>query len=334
MSDPQNKIAILLDSRAAGGIESHVIELSAALKAIGKQPHIVLWCDYGEHPLERRAAEKDLPLLKLDGKMRTLVTFLRKQQIAILHTHGYKANIVGRIVGLLLRIKVIATYHNGDVGEGKLRLYTRIDELSAPLSRNIAVSDQIASRLGKRARVITNFVEMPRHFHVLRRTHVAFVGRLEPEKGPLRFSELTQAHPGTRFAVFGDGSLRSSMEAMSGTNTLFFGQIREMAPYWSGIDILVMPSVMEGLPMAALEAMAHGVPVIATRVGALPELITHGENGFLMDDTPDALSDLLRHWQQLSGMQRMAMREKARATILHRYSSKAVILDVIDLYAA
>jgi glycosyltransferase involved in cell wall biosynthesis len=334
MSNPQNNIALLLDSRATGGIESHVLELALALKATGNTPIILLWCDYGVHPLQARAQESGIALVKLNGKLRTLISFLRKERIAILHTHGYKANIVGRVTKLMMPLKVIATYHNGDVGEGKLRLYTRIDELSAPLSRNIAVSDDIAARLGNRAQVISNFVGMPRHLRASRRTHVAFVGRLEAEKAPLRFSELTRHFTGLRFAVFGQGSLRAEMEATSGSNTHFFGQISEMTPYWSGIDILVMPSLTEGLPMAALEAMSHGVPVIATPVGALPSLIKHNDNGFLVDGSPQSLIDAVEYWRALPERTRMTIRRRARDTILDHYSAQAIISDVLDVYAA
>lgn len=330
----KKNIALLLDSRAVGGIETHVLELAIALQQQQQMVTIVFWQDYGSHPMEKMAKDAQIEVVKLNGSFISLLLFLWRAQIQVLHTHGYKANVMGRFACLASSCRSVATFHNGDTGAGKLRAYTWLDQASAVLSRNIAVNTQIANRVKYRTQVIANFVRLPT-VNVMRgsRTHIAFAGRLVPEKGGVVFAELTTRWPARRFAVFGAGAEQETMCEISGSNTLYLGQVRTLEPYWSGIDVLVISSFTEGLPMVALEAMSHGVPVIATRVGALPQLIEPGVNGYLADISVDSLDQCLQTYFSLNAEQRHNMRAAAIATINSRYSSKTVIHDILEVYA-
>ena len=95
----------------------------------------------------------------------------------------------------------------------------------------------------------------------------------------------------------------------------------EMPSLYQLADLVVIPSVLEATSLAALEAMASGCIVLATRVGGLPELITHGQSGFLCDPrSPDSLLAGIRAAIRLSGDQRIALGTAARATVVDQYS--------------
>jgi O-antigen biosynthesis protein len=121
---------------------------------------------------------------------------------------------------------------------------------------------------------------------------VGFSGRWSEEKDPLAFVEIARRAPADlslRFAMTGTGPLRAAIEQAVAAAHFPEGRFRlvgeapDVVPYLRSYDVLVLPSHLDGRPIVVLEALALGVPVIASRVGALPELIEDGVNGFLCD---------------------------------------------------
>lgn len=125
-----------------------------------------------------------------------------------------------------------------------------------------------------------------------RTTHVGFLGRLVREKGPDVFVKAAlKSSESVQWLVAGDGPMRSELEDLvaasgPGARISFLGFVDGSA-FVESIDILVLPSKAEGLPVAVLEAMAVGVPVIASPVGAVPEVVRDGETGVLLVDDVD-----------------------------------------------
>jgi glycosyltransferase involved in cell wall biosynthesis len=120
---------------------------------------------------------------------------------------------------------------------------------------------------------------------------IGMMARMFPQKRYdifLRAAAIISAGmPDTRFAVLGDGPLRPGLENLSnelgiGPKVTFFGEQREVGPYISAFDVAVLLSEAEGCSNSILEAMASGKPVVATDVGGNPELVSHGETGFLV----------------------------------------------------
>ena len=326
-------IVILLDSRQAGGIETHVYQLGKALKSSGWPAEIWFYQKYqAEHPLEQALKDSAIRFRYLSGKLPELISALKSTQPLLLHTHGYKAGIFGRLAAVITRSPIVSTFHNGDPGEGIVRLYSLLDQLSSPVSKNIAVSDEIARRWIRAPHRIDNFVDVPEH-HPSSGKAIAFVGRLSHEKGPDLFLQLAKHQPLLPFRLYGSGPMEDILKKQQINNVMFMGQVKSMEAHWREIGLLCITSRFEGLPMVALEAMAHGVPVLCFPLGGLPDLIVQGFNGWTSPvGDLHGMSNLLQFWFSLPEAVKWQLREACVATVINKYSSQAILPKILDVY--
>jgi glycosyltransferase involved in cell wall biosynthesis len=154
---------------------------------------------------------------------------------------------------------------------------------------------------------------------------IVCVGRLSPEKGQAglleAFAKLRASHPGLRLRLIGDGPNRSALEALAGRlglidSVTFVGRLPEEQTLEeiAQSDLLVLPSFMEGLPIVLIEAMALGVPVVASRVAGIPELVEDCATGLLF--LPSDWSDLA------SKIERLLVDDALRSSITERAPAK------------
>jgi glycosyltransferase involved in cell wall biosynthesis len=328
---------LLLDSRGAGGIETHVAELAEGLAEAGERPRVLFLQDHGPHPLRDRLAAARIPQESLAGGFGPLARRLRCGRPRLLHTHGYKSNLLGRAAARLAGVRVVASFHAGERPTGRVGMWEAADRWTSCLGGRIAVSAPIRARIPWGAVLVPNFVALPEMGPAAAAAPgpatIAFVGRLSPEKGPDLFCDLAALLPGLGFEAFGDGPMRGACEMQAEDRVRFHGARPGMGDAWSGIGLLAITSRAEGLPLAALEAMAHGVPVAAFAVGALPELIRDGVDGFLAPPGDlSALAQRIRLWASLSHDTRASMGEQARAAIAASYGRDAGIARMRDAY--
>ena len=242
--------------------------------------------------------------------------------VQILESHGYKGHVVCIALKKWLGLPWIAYIHGWTSENLKVALYNSIDRNIVRFADHIIpVSQSLGARLpmGRKAReriiVINNAADLMQHpaggsldargtLNVLNGdTLVGVVGRLSPEKGHRYFVEaMRRLSPDLRVkAVFiGDGPEKENLRraiARFGLSdrVVLAGFQRDVAPFYAACDVVALPSVAEGMPNAALEAMSFGKPVIASNVGGIPEVIVHGETGFLVPPrNPDALAATLK----------------------------------------
>jgi glycosyltransferase involved in cell wall biosynthesis len=235
-----------------------------------------------------------------------LVRLLRRERPDIVHLNSSKALAVGRVAAVIARVPIcIATVH-GWPFSARSRLYLIAERLLAPLATaTICVSENellvgLAAGTCRRDRsvVILNAVDVaaaPTAHLNGHRPQIVSVGRLRPPKDFVTLAEaLRRLEPDTfRAAIIGDGPERDMFPADAPAQLL--GERDDVRELLAGSDLFVLSSRSEGLPMSVLEAMAAGLPVVATAVGGIPELVVDGETGLLVPPgDPDALADALR----------------------------------------
>jgi glycosyltransferase involved in cell wall biosynthesis len=336
-------IWLLLDSLTFGGIESYVLELAKGLKQQGQVAQVVLLSKHDEesllidklkqanirfrylHQLVDAQPSTSLPTLT-----KQLFMASRKHKPRVIHAHGYKASIINKLTPH--RANTVVTYHSGETPKGRVWLYDFIDRYTAGLAtHNLTVSAQISLKIPYSTTTLNNFIAV-NNVQLSTGKQVAFVGRLSHEKGPDQFVSLAATMPDTEFHLYGDGPMRSEITLQSGSNVHLMGFASDMDEAWSNIGLLVISSRFEGLAMTAIEAMARGIPVVSTQVGAMDSLIAHDVNGWLVD-SPDQLAQFVKRWQELTPKQLKKISASARQTVVDEFSSEAVVTQLLNHYA-
>ena len=305
-------IYLFVDSSGFGGIESHIHQLALMLQSQQVGVEVVFLSRYPDHPLYLQLEQSKVPFRFL-CETSTLHFFRSLSSRDVVHAHGYKASILARACRLLSGYHLVTTFHAGEAVTGKLACYEWLNRYSACLSYNLAVSRKIQQRQPFRCELQRNFVrcapnEITRSRH--HRLQVGFVGRLSHEKAIDRFISLSQQLPNMDFHVFGDGEQAALLD---GLQLDWHGFVPSMAPYWNQLDVLLITSRAEGMPMAALEAMANGVVVISTDVGEMSTLL---DPEWLVDEA---------QWSQLAGkLQHIELRENSFWQVLSQQQQHRV----------
>jgi len=299
------------------------------------------------------------------AKMIRLVRLVRPH---VVHTHTAKAGFLGRVAARAAGVPVVLHTYHGHVLSGYYgRLRTtglRVMErgLAQITDRLITVSDRVRDDLVKfGVAPVERFTVVPlgldlapmfdsaAHRGVLRRElevpdHVpviGIIGRLFPVKNHRLFldaaARVAERHPEARFLVVGDGPLRTDLEqharkiGLAG-RVIFTGWRHDLPVIYEGLDLLVVSSVNEGTPVSAIEAMAAGCPVVATRVGGLPDLVDDGRTGQLV---PPGDAEVLAH--AISTLvadrtQAARLADAARVEVERRFLASRLVDDVERLY--
>lgn len=331
---PTHQVWLAIDARQVGGIEVHITHLASDLLARGLEVTIVLVADHGMTPFVALLKQQGLPYRVCHNSQDFVRVLARQPGFVLLHTHGYKAGILGRLTAWCSGKPVVSTFHSGDEGEGWLKFYSWLDRITARFAKCIAVSEPIARRLPVSSTVISNFVPMPAAPAAVAGNRIAFVGRLSPEKGPQAFCQLAALCPGGDFHLYGEGPLMGELSVQYGDRVAFHG-FRKMADEWQQIDLLCITSRFEGLPLVALEAMAHGIPVCTFAVGGLVSLIDNKSNGWLVaPGQVHDMADIVNYWLRSDERVRGAMSRAARQTIARGYSVNHRVSDILAVYTA
>lgn len=338
-------IWLLLDSRSFGGIETHVLELAKGLLAHNCQVKVVFSNEYHPTPpLETALNQCSIATMTLSRDYPNIHPLLRlkeaissaahNQRPAVIHTHGYKGSLLARVTRLLGytdSIRIVSSFHAGETPKGRVKFYDALDRFSAFLSeQRICVSRTIQSKLPYNSILVKNFVPKASLVSLSAR-NVAFVGRLSEEKGPDTFIEMATHFPNHTFDIYGSGPMESLLKEMASDNVHFHGHQSDMNSVWQNVDLLLITSRYEGLPMAALEAMSRGIPVVSFELGELPSVIDTGSNGWIASSREEMIT-ILGSWFSLSEAKRSQIKYHAQQTIELNYSTDVVIPTMLGVY--
>jgi glycosyltransferase involved in cell wall biosynthesis len=271
-----------------------------------------------------------LPVVARFARASFLLAFLwwavvNRARFEVIHAHstsaGLTAGLVGRLLGKPVVVKVTGMQAVAALADRRLAWRLRRWILNSTAEVVVAVSGEMMQALsearigGERRALIPNGVRTAagatdgraetRHAWLGERTGpvILFVGRLEEVKGVRALLAMWSAPErldGATLLLVGDGPLRRELEAevaarALGASVRFLGTQPDVNPFYAIADVFVLPSVTEGLSNALLEAMAAGLPVVASDVGGNREVIEHGVSGFLVDWTdPGAAAGLVR----------------------------------------
>lgn len=235
----------------------------------------------------------------------------------VVHTHGYRSDVADAGVARSLGIPTVTTVHGFTGGGRKNRLYEWLQvEAFRSFDAVVAVSRAMAERLSARGVSPQRLHTIPNAFDPDRPRMergearrllgvgeedfvVGWVGRLSREKGgDVLLDSLPMLTAGASAVIVGDGPERAALEEQArslgiGDRVKWLGTVPDASRLFPGFDVFALSSRTEGIPIVLLEAMAARVPVVATRVGGVPDVVTGAEALLVPAEDPEGLAAAL-----------------------------------------
>ncbi|MEZ4677694.1 MAG: glycosyltransferase family 4 protein [Caldilineaceae bacterium] len=296
-----------------------------------------------------------------------MARFMRKGQYTIVHTHSSKAGILGRWAAKLAGVPIIVhTVHGWGHHDRQHPLirayYILLEKLTLPITDKLIVVSALniekglADGIGKPNDyvVIRSGIELDRFGHpqvpraATRATWgipvdapvVGTVTRLSPQKAPLDFvraaAQIAETHPQTWFMMVGDGPLRAEVEALAtelriADRLVLTGLRRDVPELMAAFDIFALSSLWEGLPRVLPQAMATGLPIVATACDGSAEAITDGENGYLVPPGEPAIlaERVSRLLDDPATIERLGVAGQERVS---EFSDRRMVEQIAELY--
>ena len=283
----------------------------------------------------------------------------------IIQTHSVKSHFLMRLSGLWRQYPWVAFHHGYTTPDWKMRAYNQLDRWSLrTVKQAVTVSQAFAQQLersgvpSKRISVLHNSIDADWIKAVSAddiqacRASLGFkdqerfilaVGRLSHEKSHVdilnALARLRETHPdlNAKFVLLGEGPERARLEQMIAAlnladRVILFGQVRDVRPFYAAAELFLLPSLSEGSPNALLEAMAASLPIVATAVGGIPEIVAHEKSAWLIaPQNPAQLADAIGRLltdQTLA----TALATNARNTVVNQYSIQARVRALLEVY--
>lgn len=317
------RILHLLAPAPFGGLESVVHSLAAEQTREGHDVHVCAIVDAGSapHPFVSKLAARGIhshPLPVAPRAYREERAAVQKLLASvhpdIVHTHGYRADVLHGPAAKRLGFRWVTTSHGFTGGSWKNRLYERLQRRSfRKCDAVVAVSRPMQQQLlaagirETRLHWIPNAWAAPVPFLDRQEARrqlgvqpnafcVGFIGRLGFEKGPDTFLDaLALCEEPVTGVLVGEGRMRAALETRAASirpprSVRFAGRVDSAGRLIKAFDVVVLSSRTEGTPIVLLEAMAARVPVIATRVGGIPDVVSEREALLTAPDQPSAIA--------------------------------------------
>jgi glycosyltransferase involved in cell wall biosynthesis len=310
------KILHIIGGGEVGGAEQHLLTLLNAIDRNCFTPHLICLTPGPFAPLacQSKILTKTFPMhFPLDlSPLSGIIRLARQKKINLIHTHGSRANLLGRLGAKWLGVPCLTTVHSSlahdYLSPWSARTALGLDRLTLSLTAGIItvseyLAKEVASRGGRNIVTIYNgqtpisFADPSssrRRFRLkwgipTDALIIGTIGRLHPAKGQIYLiktaAQLYLKYSNLHLLLIGDGPLRQDLELelkrnpVPHTITGYLPQAYEALP---AMDLFVLPSVSEGMGLVLLEAMQAGVPIVASAVGGIPEVIRDGKDGLLV----------------------------------------------------
>ena len=362
------KILMLIQGLKIGGLENVVYNLSRSIKDSGKF-ELEICCFDSRGVYWEQLEKKGITIHFLPRKAGTdlvypfkLASLIRRRKIDIIQAHNYTAWFYGTLAAFLAKKKIVYTEHDNSHGSSRyvMAVCSILKKMTAKI---VTVSEKVRETLSKcgniqNAMVIYNGVDQDSFIPVKasekerRKIQYGFqeediilgmVGRIDALKNQEcilnALPELKKCGLKTKLLFVGDGILKKSLKAKAKKMKLdecvvFLGERHDIPELLSMLDVFLLPSLSEGLPVSVIEAMASGLPIIASRVGGIPELITSESSGILIN--PNNLDELVNALKLLIGNKekRVAMGSINRKIAEDKFSLKVMARQYLEVYSS
>jgi len=291
------KVCFIVGTLGRGGAEKQLVFMLRALKYAGIETRILCLTSGESYEAEIKSLGVEVEYIGANQnrllRLWKIIRNLRKRPADIIQSSHFYTNIYAALAGKALKIPSIGAIRSNLKSE--LATHKSLGKFQLSLPSFLIVNSDLARRTAIERGISTKKIEFVRNAVEIESDEseskpkqnitMLFVGRLGKEKRPDRFVRLAAslvekypAHP-LRFQIAGDGALRKEIEEQAQSDTLlkdkmeFLGECAEMHEIYRRADILILTSDYEGTPNVVLEAMAHGLPVIATNVGGTSEIL-------------------------------------------------------------
>lgn len=355
------KVLILTTHFNCGGVTSYILNLARGLIAGGNN---VIVASSGGDSLDglKKLGVKhfNIPVkTKCEVSWRVflsawkLLLFLRENKIEVMHSHSRVTQVLGTLVSRVLNLPHVTTCH----GFFKVRFSRRV--IPGWGGRVIAISEAVKEHLIKdfkvapdmarlvysgipvKAKEKTDIAALRARFGLKSAPVIGIVARLSDVKG---HKYLIQAMPdilaefsSAQLFIIGEGKMRDELLALASglgikNNVVMITSVSDTSEVLAATDIFVMPSLQEGLGLAVMEAMAAGLPVVASDIGGIPALIKSGERGLLVEPgNPDALAEAVIF--MLKNKERaLEMGHAAADFIARNFSLEKMARETLEVY--
>lgn len=316
-----------------GGAETMCENLTYALKNMGHEVTVVSL--YQEQtPISRRMEEAGVKLLHLDKKLgldvsmvAKLAKIMKDVRPDVVHTHLDVIKYAVAAAQLSGIKKCVHTVHNvaDQEAEGRIQKFVNTLYFKLGWSTPVALSPEVRRTIlefyglpENKVPVVYNGVDLsrciPKENYAAENMALLHIGRFNHQKnhkGLLEaFQKILAKFPNARLNLLGDGELMEETKAYAEAlgiagNVHFLGSQSNVYPYLNQADLFLLPSTFEGMPMTIIEAMGTGLPIVASKVGGVPDMLQNGESGLLVSCDPEETAQAV-----LTLMENPDLREK------------------------
>lgn len=350
------KVLEVIADPSLSGAPRHVLALSGALRGLRVEPTVV--CPEGWLGKEAKKVGLKVKSIPMRGifdvkSIFALRKFIRQERPDVIHFHGIRTGGIGVLATLFLKFKKVYTehlytleYHLKNPFRELLQIASLfiiarlVDRVICPSS---AVKEFMIGKIKlaeRKVRVVLN--GLADYKIELKNTDsktIGFIGSINAQKGlpylVMAFGEVLKKIPEAKLEIIGEGPLKEEAEKMAARHQdkiKFIGQVELISPYMTKWRAVVIPSVSESFGQVAVEAAVAGLPVIASSVGGLPEVVKDGKTGILVKsgDVSELEKTIVNVLRDEEGAKKMG--EQARQYFLNNFTAKIMAEKISQIY--